>query len=97
MKKVDIKIKVTRSPDYKVIHATGAFVMVNVAEGTLVFFVDKAMVEGSAELIKLSGIEREFVVEVKMSPHTFRELAELMMKHVEGFMGKGGDSSKLRM
>jgi len=89
-RKVDIKI--TRSPDFKLIYTNGVFGSLNPMEGRITFYVDRLIPKVTEE--PLGGmatdyIERELQVEVKMSPSQFLSIAQWMQNHIERMKKEG--------
>jgi len=80
------EIKMNKSPDYRIVSATGVFGGVNPSGGRVIFFIDRfEPVSDRSGKLSLESINRELQVEVHLSPATFKTIAEWMTKHIKEF------------
>lgn len=86
------RFELRRSEGYRVVHASGALVSLNPNEGTIIFFVDrlspKVNPDGS---MSVEAIERELLVEVKLSPVGFKSLAMALLGNIQEFEKRAGE------
>ncbi len=92
MSQEKINLKITRSPDFKLIYTTGAFGGLNPMEGHMIFYVDRivpGIIEDSSGQMKTEYVERELQVEVHMSPPQFISLYSWMQNHIQRMEKEG--------
>ena len=86
------EIKITKSPDFKMLYATGIFGGLNPLEGRMLFFVDRLtpkIVDDAMGQMKTDFVEREFQVEVHMSPGVFIGTYKWMEDHIKRMKEQG--------
>jgi len=77
--------------EFKVAFVTGAFGTVNADNGQLIFFVDEPQVQagqilpGKGPEMLVPVVRRTFIIDIRMSPGTFRSLSTWMAGHVKNF------------
>jgi len=80
------RFETKKSPEYKVIHVSGAIVGLNPNEGTIIIFQDKIIPKTNPDgSMAIETIEREILAELKMSPVQFKSLAQIMDIHIKEF------------
>ena len=86
------RFELRRSEIYRVVHASGALVSLNPNEGTIIFFVDrltpKVNPDGS---MSVEVVERELLIEVKLSPVGFKSLAMALLGNIQEFERRAGE------
>jgi len=90
MSESKIEIKITKSPDFKLVYTNGVFGGLSPLEGRMVFYADRLIpqiVEG--EKMQTGSIERELQVEVKMSPQQFISISRWMEVHINRLKKEG--------
>jgi len=86
------RIETKKADNYRVIHSTGALGVLNPNEGSLIFFIDKIIPRTNPDgSMTIDSIERELLIEIKMSPLQFKALAYYMMNRVKEFESKFGE------
>jgi len=86
------KLKITKSPDFKMIYTTGVFGGLTPKEARIIFFVDRIVpdtVEEEFGKLKVGEIERELQVEIHMSPQEFLSVSAWMQHHIERMKKEG--------
>ncbi|MGH2638607.1 MAG: hypothetical protein ACRDF4_04915 [Rhabdochlamydiaceae bacterium] len=76
------------APDYKILYVSGAFGGVDPIDGKLFLYLDRIIPrikEGGqlGEMEAANKIERDVLVELRMSPETFKALAKWMQQAAE--------------
>jgi len=93
MAKTPPKIDITKHPEFRVIHINGFFGTLNPDEGVIKFYLDIAepRIKAGGRLgeIEVDKINREFQVEVRMSPRIFMGMADWMTRHIKDLEKKG--------
>jgi len=97
MAKTTPEIHITKHPEFRVIYASGAWILVKADEGFLKFYLDiawpkiepKIKAEGQVEQMKLDKINREFQVEIRMSTAEFLNTANNMTAYIKELQKKG--------
>jgi len=80
------RFETKRAADYKVIHVSGVVGGINPNEGTIIVFIDKLIPKTNPDgTMIIDTIERELVVELKMSPLQFKSIAEWMQMHIKEY------------
>lgn len=80
------RFETKRATDYKVIHVSGVVGGINPNEGTIIVFIDKLIPKTNPDgTMIIDTIERELVVELKMSPLQFKSIAEWMQMHIKEY------------
>lgn len=85
MAEEELRPVITKSPDYKVLYATGVFGGVDPSEGRLIFYLDRQipkMREGVPDEMTTGRTERELQVEIHVSAAEFKSIAQWMIGHV---------------
>lgn len=80
-----VKFELSRSQDYKVVYINGVFGGLSPEEGRMLFYIDRLVPEvlnDPAGVMKLQKIDRELIVDVRMSAAQFRSIADWMLSHV---------------
>jgi hypothetical protein len=81
-----VKFELSKSPEYKVIYINGVFGGLSPDEGRMIFYVDRLvpeMLEEPAGAMKLEKINRELVIDIRMSSAQFKSIAEWMISHIK--------------
>jgi hypothetical protein len=80
------EIRITKSPDFKLVYSNGVFGGLSPVEGRMSFYVDRItpkLVEDLPGQMKTDYVERELQVEVHMSPQQFISTFYWMKHHIE--------------
>ena len=86
------RFETKRASDYKVVHATGALGVLNPGEGSLIFFVDRVIPKTNPDgSMTIDMIERELLIEIKMSPVQFKALTMFMMNRIKEYENRFGE------
>jgi len=92
-KKAIPKIDITKHPEFRVVHVTGAFGSLKADEGFIQFYCDilePRMKSGSKPgQMELEKITREFQIEVRMTSAEYVKMANWMMAHIKELEKKG--------
>lgn len=79
-------VKMTKSPDYRLLSATGVIAAVKPPLGTLIFHADRIEPECTPTgKITLGSINREMQVEIHLPLATFKGAAQRMMELVNQY------------
>ncbi len=80
------RFEIKRSGDYRTLHASGAIVALNPNEATIIFFVEKPIprVNPDGSMV-IEAVERELLVEIKLSPVGMKSLAMALLNNVQSF------------
>ena len=89
-----IKVTITKSPDFKLVYATGVFGSLTPLEGRMIFYVDRIIPAMVGNIMKTGSVERELQVEVHMSPQEFLSICRWMQNHIERLKKEGILSEK---
>ena len=92
MSKEKIDVKVTRSPDFKIMYSSGLFGNLNPIEGRMTFYADRLIPKFAEDVpgqMKTDCIERELQVEVHMSPQQFVSVYYWMKNQIERMEKQG--------
>jgi hypothetical protein len=87
-----IELVITRSPDFKLVYASGVFGGLNPLEARMTFFVDRVMPSVDASTpsqMKTGVVERELQVEIHMSPQQFVSIYHWMQDHIKRLEQEG--------
>jgi hypothetical protein len=85
-----IEIKITQSPDFKMVFATGVFGGLSPLDGRMLFYVDRTKPKVVDErLLRTDFVEREFQVEVHMSPQQFVSVYNWMKSNIDRLEQQG--------
>ncbi|MGB9728931.1 MAG: DUF3467 domain-containing protein [Thermoprotei archaeon] len=80
------RFETKRAADYKVVHVSGVVGGINPNEGTIIVFVDKLVPKTNPDgTMAIDSIERELIMELKMSPLQFKSIAEWMQMHIKEY------------
>jgi len=85
-------LKITKSPDFKMCYSTGIFGGLSPLEGRMLFFVDRLVpkiVDGTMGQMATESVEREFQVEIHMSPEVFISTYKWMESHIKRMKEEG--------
>jgi hypothetical protein len=86
------RFELRRSDDYRVLHASGAIVTLNPNEATIIFFVEKPVPKVNPDgSMAIEAVERELLVEIKLSPVGVKSLAMALHSNIQGFEKKFGE------
>lgn len=88
----EIGLKITRSPEFKLIYTNGAFGGLSPLEGRIIFYVDRLVPkvdENSPGQMKTDYVERELQAEIHMSPQIFVSLYNWMQNHIQQMEKEG--------
>lgn len=89
-----VDFEVEDAEDFDLKFATGAFGGLNPNDGRIIFYVDRIEtegIEGQPGKERMSKVVRERQVEVHMTPHVWKSLAQWMMQHVKKYEDKMGE------
>lgn len=81
-----VKFELSQSQDYRVVHINGVFGGLSPDEGRMILYVDRLVPEildEPAGAMKLQKINRELVIDIRMSPAQFKSIAEWMLSHIK--------------
>ena len=85
----------TKSPNFRYVYATGVFGAVDPNDGRMIFYLDRLEPEttntptpGSS---KIKKINREYQVEIHMTPTQFKSIALWMAQHVKTYESTFGE------
>ncbi len=80
------RFELKRAEDYKTLHASGAIVALNPNEATIIFFVEKPVPRVNPDgSMAIETVERELLVEVKLSPVGMKSLAMALLNNIQSF------------
>ena len=88
----ETELVITKSPDFKLLYASGIFGGLNPLDARMIFFVDRAMPKvetGTPGRMKTGVIERELQIEIHMSPQQFISIYHWMQSHIERLEKEG--------
>jgi hypothetical protein len=88
------RFEITKSPNFKVIFASGVFGGLNPNDGQMIFYLDRfepEMVSDQPGRVRLTKINREFQVELHMTPSQFKSISQWMARHVQTYEQKFGE------
>ena len=80
------RIEVTKSPDYKAIYASSVFGGLDPNDARMIFMLERlepTPVHGQPGALAIEKINQELQVEVHMSPHQFKSMAQWMTNAVQ--------------
>lgn len=83
--------RLTKSPDYKMIYTNGVFGSLNRLEGRITFYADRIMpklIDGEGGM-STDYVERELLIEVKMSPTEYVSISKWMEGWIEKLVESG--------
>ena len=87
------KIEITKHPEFRVVHVTGAFGSLKADEGFIQFYCDvlepRIKSGGKVGQMELDKIIREFQIEVRMTSAEYVKMANWMMAHIKELEKKG--------
>lgn len=79
-----VKIKKVLDESYKTLHIDGIYSMCNESFGQIMPYYDEPILEFDAKgQMEVTTIQRHFVVDLRMSPHTFKKIAFQLHSSIE--------------
>ena len=79
-----LQIKAEKSEEYKQIFADGAYTILGQESGTIIFFSDSIDPQTNEDgLLKIDTVNRNFLIEIRMSPITYENLINSMIERRE--------------
>lgn len=86
------RFEMKKAVDYKTIHASGAIVTLNPNEATIIFFVEKPVPKVNPDgSMVIEAVERELLVEIKLSPVGVKSLALALLNNLQSFEKRFGE------
>ncbi len=80
------RFELRKSDSYRVLHASGAIVTLNPNEATIIFFVEKPVPRVNPDgSMAIEAVERELLVEVKLSPVGMKSLALALLNNLQSY------------
>jgi hypothetical protein len=86
-----IKFESDKDVNFKVVNVDGVFGQLNPNYGQMTFFVDIPeietgdFIEGKGPEMSVNKVKRIFIGEMRMSPSTFKSIAEWMSNNVKNY------------
>lgn len=87
----EVKFEAANAPDFKVSFVDGVVGGLSPACGRMVFFMELPememgrMVQGVGPEMIVRKVKRQFLVDARMSPETYKQIAQWMMRNVEEY------------
>jgi hypothetical protein len=84
----------SKSPEYKIVFASGVFGGINPNDAQMIFYLDRfepELVPDQPGTQRLSKINREFQVEIHVTPSQFKSIAQWMTQHVQNYEKNFGE------
>ncbi|MEM1623542.1 MAG: DUF3467 domain-containing protein [Sulfolobales archaeon] len=86
------RFELRKAEDYKTLHASGAIVTLNPNEATIIFFVEKPIPKVNPDgSMTIETVERELLVEIKLSPVGMKSLALALLNNLQSFEKRFGE------
>jgi len=78
------RTEIIKSPDFKVIYASGLFGNLSNSEGQIIFFIDRPTpIMAEDNVMTSSHLQRELQMELHLSHDTFVSVYNWMGRHIE--------------
>lgn len=93
------RVEIIQDKDCRVVNATGVFGGLNAVEGVLMLYSDYPYPssEGPPGQVTMAKVVREIQVVLKLSPITFKMIADWMQGHIQEFEKQFGALAKKKL
>lgn len=81
------KFELKKNPEFKIYYVNGVFGTVTPMEGRMTFYIDRLEPKfkegGKPAEMETDRVDRELLMEIRMSPLEFKSIAEWMTNHIK--------------